>query len=188
MLAAKKRETKETSIDVTIETEGSGASEIETGIALLDEILSVFAKTSMFNLTVKARGDLETGDHHTTEDVGITLGNAIGEVISSGIGSATVPSGQALAMAAVRFGEPGYRRDFEFRARELGGMSLENFDHFLRTLAYSAKFTLAISADGGDDKSKIEAMSTALGRAVAKARRDEYLLKKSHGQEPAIRS
>jgi len=173
MLAQKKRETKETSIDVSVETEGSGASGIETGIALLDEILSAFAAASRFDLTVKARGDLETGDHHTTEDVGITLGSAIGEVIKSGIGSATVPSGQALAQAAVRFGEPGYRGDFKFRAREMGGMSLENFDHFLRTLAYGANFTLAISADGGDDRSKIEAMSAALGRAVASAGRDK---------------
>lgn len=173
MLAQKKRETKETSIDVAVETEGSGTGRIETGITLLDEILSVFAAASRFDLTVKARGDLETGDHHTTEDVGITLGSAIGEAVKSGIGSASVPSGQSLAQAAVRFGEPGYRGDFKFQARELSGMSLENFDHFLRTLAYSANFTLAISAGGGDDRSKIEAMSTALGRAVARAGRDK---------------
>ncbi len=105
---------------MAVETEGSGASEIETGIALLDEILSAFAAASRFDLTVKARGDLETGDHHTTEDVGITLGSAIGEVIKSGIGSATVPSGQALAQAAVRFGEPGYRGDFKFQCAGIG--------------------------------------------------------------------
>ena len=173
MLAQKIRETKETSIDVAVETEGSGVSRIETGIALLDEILSAFAAASRFDLTIKARGDLETGDHHTTEDVGITLGSAIGEVVKSGVGSANVPSGQALAQATVSFGEPGYQGDFKFRAQELGGMSLENFDHFLRTLAYDANFTLAISADGGDDRSKIEAMSMALGRAVARARRDK---------------
>jgi imidazoleglycerol-phosphate dehydratase len=173
MLAQKKRETKETSIDVTVETEGSGASRIETGIVLLDEILSAFASGSKFDLRVLAKGDLETGDHHTTEDVGITLGSAIGQVIKSGMGSSSVPFGQALAQAAVRFGEPGFRSDFKFRARDLGGMSLDNFGHFLRSLAYSANFTLAIQADGGDDRSKILAMSLALGQAAARAKRDE---------------
>lgn len=173
MLAQKKRETKETGIDVTVETEGSGASRIETGIVLLDEILSAFASGSKFDLTVSARGDLQTGDHHTTEDVGITLGSAIGQVIKSGMGSASVPCGLALARAAVRFGEPGFRSDFTFRARELGGVSLENFGHFLRSISYAANFTLAIQADGGDDKSKMLAMSLALGRAVARAKRDE---------------
>jgi imidazoleglycerol-phosphate dehydratase len=173
MLAAKKRETKETFIDVSVETTGSGVSRIETGIMLLDEILSAFAGGSRFDLTVKAAGDLETGDHHTVEDVGITLGSVIGEVIKGGLGHAIVPSGQALAQVAVRFGEPGFRGDFRFQSRELGGMSLENFDHFLRALAYSANFTLAVSADGGDDRSRIEAISTALGRAVARAERDK---------------
>jgi imidazoleglycerol phosphate dehydratase HisB len=63
--------------------------------------------------------------------------------------------------------------DFTFRARELGGVSLENFGHFLRSISYAANFTLAIQADGGDDKSKMLAMSLALGRAVARAKRDE---------------
>lgn len=156
-----------------MEPEGSGKIEIETGIEMLDEILFAFAAGARFDLAVKARGDLETGDHHTTEDVAITLGSALEEIIKSGIGSSIVPSGQAVAEVAVRFGEPGYRSKFLFQNKELGGMRLENFSHFLRTLATSAKFTLAISADGGDDKSKIDAMCTALGRAVKRAIIDE---------------
>ncbi len=135
----------------------------------MDEILRALGRGALFDLTVKARGDLETGDHHTTEDIGIALGGALAQVIKSGIGSSTVPSGQAMAIAAVRFGEPGYRGDFDLQSGNLAGMSLENFGHFLRALAYNGGFTLIIRAEGGDDRSRIEAMSLALGRAIRKA-------------------
>jgi imidazoleglycerol-phosphate dehydratase len=172
MSASRKRETKETSIEVFLEIEGAGIIQVDTGIELLDEILSAMAKGTGFDLTLKARGDLETGDHHTTEDTAITLGSALAQEIKSGIGSSMVPSGLAVATAAVRFGEPGYQGNFALRSHTLGGMSLENFSHFLRALAYNGRFNLAIRADGGDDRSKIEAMSTALGRAIKKAARD----------------
>ncbi len=172
MSASKKRQTKETSIEVFLDTEGAGIVQIDTGIQLLDEILSAIARGAGFDLTVKARGDLETGDHHTTEDTAITLGSALAQEIKSGIGSSMVPSGLALATAAVRFGEPGYRGDFALQSQALGGMSLENFSHFLRALAYNGRFNLFISAEGGDNRSKIEAISTALGRSIKKAARD----------------
>ncbi|HPS91510.1 MAG TPA: imidazoleglycerol-phosphate dehydratase [Methanothrix sp.] len=172
MSASKKRQTKETRIEVFLETEGKGKILIDTQIPLLDEILSALARGTGFDLTLTARGDLETGDHHTTEDAAITLGSALSQEIKTGIGSSTVPSGQALATAAVRFGEPGYRGNFALQSHSLGGMDLENFGHFLRALAYNARFNLIISADGGDDMSKIEAMSTALGRAIKRAARD----------------
>ncbi len=172
MKASWSRETKETAIEVSLETDGSGKSEVETGVEMLDEILAALARGSGFDLAVKARGDLETGDHHTTEDVGIALGLTLTQVLKKGIGSSIVPSGECLAMAAVRFGEPGYRGDFDFQTRDAGGMSLENFGHFLRTLAYNARFTLAVRADGGSDRQKIEAVSTALGRALRKASRE----------------
>jgi imidazoleglycerol-phosphate dehydratase len=172
MSASRKRETKETSVEVILETEGEGIIQVDTGIELLDEILSAMARGAVFDLTVKARGDLETGDHHTTEDTAITLGSALAQEIKSGIGSSMVPSGQALAAAAVRFCEPGYQGDFTLQSHTLGGMCLENFSHFLHALAYNGRFNLAIRAEGGDDRSKIEAMSTALGRAIKKAARD----------------
>jgi imidazoleglycerol-phosphate dehydratase len=172
MSASKKRETKETSIEVVLKTQGENVIQIDTGIELLDEILSNIARGGGFDLTVKARGDLETGDHHTTEDTAITLGGTLAQEIKSGIGSSMVPSGQALATAAVRFGKPGYQGDFSLQSHILGGMCLENFSHFLHALAYNGNFNLSISAEGGDDRSKIEAMSTALGRAIKKAARD----------------
>jgi len=169
MLASRKRETRETCIEVILETEGAGVIEVDTGIELMDEILRALGRGALFDLTVKARGDLETGDHHTTEDTGIALGGALSQVIKSGIGSSIVPSGQAMATAAVRFGEPGYRGDFDLQSGNLAGMSLENFGHFLRALAYNGGFTLVIRAEGGDDRNRIEAMSLALGRAIKKA-------------------
>jgi len=172
MSASKKRQTKETRIEVFLDTEGSGIIQIDTGIELLDEILSAIARGAGFDLTVTARGDLETGDHHTTEDTAITLGSTLAQEIKSGIGSSMVPSGLAVATAAVRFGEPGYQGNFALQSQVLGGMCLENYSHFLRALAYNGRFNLFISAEGGDDKSKIEAISTALGRAIKKAARD----------------
>ena len=172
MKAASKRETSETRIEMMLETEGTGNCQIETGIELLDEILLALAQGAHFDLTVKARGDLETGDHHTSEDIGITLGKTLAGVAKMGMGSSIVPSGQSLAMVAVRFGESGYRGDFEFHGIESGGMCLENFGHMLRAAAHNGNFTLLVRADGGNDRSKIEAMSTALGRALQKALQD----------------
>ena len=175
MSASIKRETRETSIEVFLKTEGASIIQVDTGIELLDEILSAMGRGAEFDLTVKARGDLETGDHHTTEDVAITLGSAMAQLIKSGIGSSMVPSGQSVATAAVRFGEPGYQGNFDLQSHTVAGMCLENFSHFLRALAYNGRFNLAIRAEGGDELSRIEAMSTALGRAIKKAARDEQI-------------
>lgn len=152
-----------------MDIEGSDVRDIETGIELLDEILFDFAAAGGLDLIVKAKGDLETGDHHTTEDVGITLGDVLARTAVKGMGSSIVPAGGCLALAAVRFGEPGYRGEFDFRAEELGGMSLENFGHFLRAMAYNGRFTLYMKAEGSSDRHKIEAMMTALGRAMRRA-------------------
>jgi imidazoleglycerol phosphate dehydratase HisB len=173
MSASRKRETRETSIEVFLEIEGQGIVQVDTGIELLNEILSAIGRGGGFDLDVKARGDLETGDHHTVEDTAITLGSALSQDIKSGIGSSTVPSGRSLATAAVRLGEIGYQGDFQLQHQSLAGMSLENFSHFLRALAYNGGFNLAISAEGGDDRSMIDAISTALGRAIKRAARDD---------------
>lgn len=175
MSASIKRETRETSIEVFLKTEGASIIQVDTGIELLDEILSTMGRGAEFDLTVKARGDLETGDHHTTEDVAITLGSAMAQVIKSGIGSSMVPSGHSVATVALRFGEPGYQGNFDLQSHTVAGMCLENFSHFLRALAYNGRFNLAIRAEGGDELSRIEAMSTALGRAIKKAARDEQI-------------
>lgn len=172
MKSTLKRETKETSIKISLDLDGSGSNEVETGIELLDEILIAICEAAGFDLSVKAKGDLLTGDHHTTEDVGITLGGVLGKLIQNGVGSSLVPSGECLAMAAVRFGEPGYSGDFEFQSHEMGGMALENFTHFARAVAYNGHFALHLSAKGGNDHQKIDALTVALGRALIRAAQD----------------
>lgn len=172
MSASRKRETKETCIEIFLEVEGQGAVRADTGIELLNEILSALGRGGGLDINVKARGDLETGDHHTVEDTAITLGSVLSQEIKKGMGSSIVPGGRSLAMAAVRFGEVGYQGIFDLKHETIAGMSLENFSHFLRALAYNGGFNLFISAERGDDRSKIEAMSMALGRAIKKAARD----------------
>jgi imidazoleglycerol phosphate dehydratase HisB len=172
MKASLKRETKETIITISLNSDGSGDCQANTGIELLDHILSTLAKASGIDLSVKAKGDWPTGDHHTTEDVGIVLGNVLAKLITEGTGSAIVPSGNCLALAAVSFGEPGYRGDFQLDAAVMGGMALENFNHFARAVAYNGRFTLHLRADGGDDRRKIEAMTAAFGRALRGASLD----------------
>jgi imidazoleglycerol-phosphate dehydratase len=172
MKASLKRETKETSIKISLDLDGAGNCQADTGIELLDLILITLAKTSGTDLIVKAKGDLATGDHHTAEDVGIVLGSVLAKLITDGIGSSMVPSGDCLALAAVCFGEPGYKGDFQLDAQEMGGMALENFSHFARAVAYNGRFTLHLNAKGGDDHRKIEAMMAAFGRALKKAALD----------------
>jgi imidazoleglycerol phosphate dehydratase HisB len=179
MSASKKRKTKETSIEVFLEVMGQGTAQADTGIELLNEILSALARGGGLDIRVKARGDLETGDHHTVEDTAITLGSALSQEIVKGIGSSSVPSGQSLARAAVRFGEVGYQGSFHLEHQTIAGMSLDNFGHFLRALAYNGGFNLFISAEGGSDRSQIEAMSMALGRAIKKAAMDKIQMKKN---------
>ena len=168
-----KRETKETKVDIDLDPDGSGRSDVVTGVELLNEILRNLAEASDFDLMIRANGDLQTGDHHTTEDVGITLGATLADLMNKGMGSSMVPSGDCLALAAVRFGEPFFSGEFHLQAEVLGGMSLENFRHFMRVLAFNGRFTLYLKADGNNNMRKIEAMSLALGQALKKAYQDK---------------
>jgi imidazoleglycerol phosphate dehydratase HisB len=169
MKGSSKRETKETLVDIVLETEGRGLCDADTGIELLDSMLRMLAEASGFDISVKAQGDLETGDHHTTEDVGITLGMALAKLKITGMGSAIVPCGECLAIAAIRFGKPGYRGDFDIKTQEIGSMEMENLGHFMRSLSYNGKFTLRIKAEGEDDRGKIDAIMAALGCALRDA-------------------
>jgi|GEM_PF-189691 len=166
------RETKETRVEVSLDLDGREVS-IHTGIELLDRVLESLAQSAQMGLEVVAQGDLATGDHHTVEDVGITAGSALAELIMTGMGPgngyAMVPSGHVLATAAVKFGEPGYLEEFSFVSERLGGMELENFSHFMRALAYNGHFNLYLGAKGDDDWRKAEAMAAALGSAMRAA-------------------
>ncbi|HPJ30044.1 MAG TPA: imidazoleglycerol-phosphate dehydratase [Methanothrix sp.] len=172
MRASLRRDTAETGVEVSLDLKGSGKSDVDTGVPLLDEILKIVAQAAAFDLEVRADGDLATGDHHTVEDVAIVFGQVLAELLDAGMGSSQVPSGEALAFAAVRFGAPGYREEVELSGTVLEGMELQNVGHFMRTLAYSGRFTLHLRAWGGDDWQKVESLSLSLGRALRRAAAD----------------
>ncbi|OPX79129.1 MAG: imidazoleglycerol-phosphate dehydratase [Methanosaeta sp. PtaB.Bin039] len=166
------RATKETKVEVELDLYESGRVEISTGYDLLDELLTSMARAGKFSLVLVAQGDWQTGDHHTVEDVGITLGLALSRLGLNGTGSSTVPCGQALATAALSFGQPAFRGEFAFAEKNRGGLALENVGHFMRSLAYQGGLCLYLQASGGDDLERLVAMMKALGRALSRAARD----------------
>ncbi len=167
------RKTAETEIRVTLALDGSGAGERETGVGFLDHMLDLFARHGRFDLDVRARGDLETGAHHTVEDVGICIGQAFDRALEdragiSRYGQATVPMDEARASCAI---------DISGRGLCLFGASLPpgaigNFDHelaeeFFRALATNAKLTLHLTVETGTNAHHvIEAAFKALARAL----------------------
>ncbi|MGB9902074.1 imidazoleglycerol-phosphate dehydratase [Methanothrix sp.] len=170
MTPSTRRTTYETDVDVLIDLHGTGQVEVSTGVELLDDMLRMLAASGRFDIRIRARGDA-TGDHHLVEDVGITLGSCLSEV-KSGTGSAIVPYGDCTALAAVSFGAPGFKASLKLSSESIGGMALENLEHFLRSMAYNGSFTLHVIADGGDDREKIISAMKALGAALRNAIRD----------------
>lgn len=167
------RTTGETKVRVTLALDGRGTGERQTGVGFLDHMLDLLARHGHLDLTVAARGDLQTGAHHTVEDVGICIGQALDEALGdrSGIvryGQATVPMDEARASCAIDISGRGL---LAFRA-ELPPGAIGNFDHelaeeFFRALAANAKLTLHVTVEAGTNAHHIiEAMFKALARAL----------------------
>jgi imidazoleglycerol-phosphate dehydratase len=172
------RRTAETSIDVILNVDGSGKFVTETGLGFFDHMLSHIAKHGVFDLEVRAAGDLHIDAHHTVEDCGIALGEAFGKALGdkAGLvraGSATMPLDEALAFAAVDLsGRPYAALDLRVLGREVGGMPPDLFDHFLESFAFAAKMNLHIRTLAGvNDHHKIEACFKAMARALDAATR-----------------
>lgn len=170
------RKTRETEVEVTLSLDGTGRGERDTGVGFLDHMLDLLARHGRLNLDVRARGDLETGAHHTVEDVGICLGQALDEALAdrSGIaryGQATVPMDESRASCAIDISGRGL---CVFEA-DLPAGSIGNFDHelaeeFFRALATNAKLTLHLTVEaGGNLHHMIEAAFKALARALRAA-------------------
>ncbi len=174
--AAIHRVTSETDIRLGLLLEGTGKAEIATGIGFLDHMLSAFARHSLFDLAVSAKGDLEIDAHHTTEDVGIVLGQALKEAVGEkrGIrrfGQALVPMDEALVEAAIDLsGRPHLSWSITFPAEHLGGMETELFKEFFSAFAMNAALTLHLSARAGENAHHIaEAAFKALARGLRMA-------------------
>ncbi len=171
------RKTSETNIKLSINLDGEGISQICTGIEFFDHMLEAFAKHGLFNLEVKAEGDIEVDDHHTVEDVGILLGEAINEALGDKKGikrmaHALVPMDESLAMVAIDISGRSYTvLNLPFKKSKVGQLSTENVGHFLESLARTGKINLHARCEGENDHHQIEALFKALARALHEATR-----------------
>ncbi|MEY4793723.1 MAG: hypothetical protein RL724_659 [Pseudomonadota bacterium] len=170
------RETSETAITVALGLDGEGRADIATGIGFLDHMLTALARHGLFDLTVRAKGDLHIDFHHTTEDVGIVIGQCLRQALGDkrGIrryGAATIPMDEALAEAAVDIsGRPFLAWSVTFAQPKIGEMDTELFEEFFRALAFNAGITLHVTQKAGTNAHHIaEACFKALARALREA-------------------
>ncbi len=175
--AAVRRETAETRIEVTLDLDGAGESTVDSGIGFFDHMLEAFAVHGLFDVTVECEGDLETGDHHTVEDIGITLGNAFEEALEGKRGiqryaNRTIPMDEALTSVVVDIsGRPRFYFEGAFTQPTVNGFSSEMARHFAESLALNAGMTVHASVTGQNTHHQVEALFKALGRALDDATR-----------------
>jgi imidazoleglycerol-phosphate dehydratase len=170
------RKTSETDIHLELTLEGTGAGERRTGVGFLDHMLDLFARHGRFDLTVGASGDLETGAHHTVEDVGICLGQALTEALGdrdgiSRYGHMAVPMDESRASCTVDLSGRGL---LVFEAQlppgAIGNFDTELVEEFLRALAANARITLHVVVEAGSNTHHmIEAVFKALARSLRDA-------------------
>lgn len=170
------RKTKETDIQVKLNLDGSGNSVINTGIGFFNHMLEGFSKHGFFDLNLNCEGDLAVDCHHTIEDCGIVLGNAIREALGdkSGIkrfGSCILPMDESLVLCAIDLsGRPYLVFDGEFTTEKIGYMDTEMVKEFFYAISYSAGMNLHIKVlTPGNNHHMAEAMFKAFARALAEA-------------------
>ena len=167
------RITNETKIKLELNLDGSGKTEIKTGIGFLDHMLNLWAFHGLFDLKIKCSGDLEIDAHHTTEDIAIVLGSALAKAVGekkgiSRYGHAYVPMDEALIRAALDLsGRPEFVFSGEFSQQTIGKLDTQMITHFFRSLAMSSGMTLhMVILYGINDHHKCEGLFKALGRAL----------------------
>lgn len=170
------RKTGETDIHVSINLDGTGKSKVSTGIGFFDHMLESFARHGLFDLEVRVKGDLEVDSHHTIEDTGIVLGNAIGEALGDkrGIcrfGECILPMDEALVLCALDLsGRPYLRFNMEFSTPKVGGFDTEMVHEFFYAVSYSAGMNLHIrQLDGSNNHHIIESAFKAFAKALDRA-------------------
>ncbi|QSG07198.1 imidazoleglycerol-phosphate dehydratase HisB [Halapricum desulfuricans] len=175
--AAVTRETAETEIEVTLDIDGDGDATIDTGIGFFDHMLESFATHGLFDLTVTCDGDLEIDDHHTVEDVAITIGEALEQALADKRGivrfaDRRVPLDEAVAGIVLDIsGRPHFEFDGEFSQASVGELTSHMAQHFLRSLAMNAGLTLHAEVTGENAHHEIEALFKCLARALDDATR-----------------
>ena len=174
------RKTKETDISLSINLDGRGRNRIDTGIPFFDHMLDGFARHGLFDLDVKVNGDLDVDSHHTIEDTGIVLGQAIAEALGdkAGIkryGYFILPMDEVLALSAVDLsGRPYLKYDAEFTVPRLGTMDTEMVREFFYAVSYSAAMNLHLKImESGNNHHMAEALFKAFGKALDMAVSEE---------------
>jgi imidazoleglycerol-phosphate dehydratase len=170
------RETRETNVNLTLALDGTGAGQRTTGVGFLDHMLDLLARHGRLDLDVTVAGDLQTGGHHTVEDTGIVLGQALDRALAdrAGIGRyghAIVPMDEARALCAIDVsGRPYLQFDAPLPAGATGGFDHELVEEFFRAVANAAKLTVHIEVQqGGNAHHTIEAIFKAFARALRAA-------------------
>ena len=173
MIGSCTRKTKETDISLTINLDGQGKTQIDTGIPFFDHMLDGFARHGLFDLEVKAKGDTGVDSHHTIEDVGIVLGQALTDALGgkAGIkryGYFVLPMDETLALCAVDLsGRPYLKYSADFTVPRLGTLDTEMVREFFYAVSYSATMNLHVKImEAGNNHHMAEAMFKAFGKAL----------------------
>lgn len=170
-IVSQKRTTHETDISLTLNLDGSGKSNIDTGIAFFDHMLDQLARHGAMDLDIKVKGDLEVDEHHTIEDTAIVLGEAFATALGTKLGieryGFCLPMDDCLAQVAIDFGGRNWLVwDTEFKREMIGQMPTEMFMHFFKSFTDGAKANLNIKATGTNEHHKIEAIFKAFAKAI----------------------
>lgn len=174
-IATVERRTRETAVAVTVDLDGTGATNIATGIGMFDHLLTSFGHHALFDIDITMQGDLEVDDHHTVEDTMLSLGEAVDSALGdrAGIvryGDARIPMDEAIAQCAIDLGGRPYAVvDAPFRSDRIGALSTQMIEHALEAFGRTARATLHISAAGRNDHHIAEATFKALARATRAA-------------------
>lgn len=185
-----RRITRETDVYVKLDLDGSGKTDIQTGIGFFDHMLDQIGRHGMIDLTVKTKGDLNVDEHHTIEDTGIVLGECIRKALGDKRGieryGFCLPMDDCLCQVALDFGgRPWLVWDAEFKREKIGDFPTEMFFHFFKSLSDSAQINLNIKAEGENEHHKIEGIFKAFARSLRMAvRRDihHFQLPSTKGQ------
>ena len=170
------RQTKETKVELSIDLDGKGRNTVSTGVGFFDHMLDLLSRHSLIDLDVTADGDLHVDSHHTVEDVGIVLGQALEKAVGDkkGIyryGWATVPMDESLAQVAVDLsGRPAFVFNVKFTGETIGQFPVELVEEFLKALATSARMNLHVTVPYGTNNHHIaEAIFKSLAKALRQA-------------------
>lgn len=182
------RKTNETNIEVTVNLNGSGKSNINTGLGFFDHMLEQLSRHGNIDLDIKVQGDLEIDEHHTIEDTALALGDAFLKALGSKKGieryGFLLPMDDCLAQVAIDFGgRPWLVWDAEFKREKIGEMPTEMFFHFFKSFSDNAKCNLNIKAEGTNEHHKIECIFKAFAKAIKMAlqQTDNYNIPSTKG-------